>query len=305
MTDMKWLHAAKNSKSPESRRHFMRKHNALKIRDDIASCEDCGLHETRIQTVPFDNDRPRSIAFVGEAPGKQEDEQGIPFVGRSGRLLDSIIESTGNKRSDCVVLNTLACRPPHNRKPTKQESSACRPNFDRQLDFTGAWLVVLLGGSALNQICDGSITDMRGIPFWQEGRIYLPTFHPAYILRKPKLKTDLVLDIRLAFNIVHGHEWWEPFSIEHTLKPGRNGNRFFVRILDTQGWVVIDSAKLDDRIVVVKDDIVKVPTKHAHHIRYTVQELVRIGELGRGHGLPTSELRAIHSVKSLGGAVVR
>jgi len=146
---------------------------------------------------------------------------------------------------------------------------------------------------------------MRGTPFWQDGRIYLPTYHPAYILRKPKLKTDLVLDIRLAFNIVNGSEWWEPFGIEHTMNPRSHKESYLARLLDSQGWAVIDSAKLDDRIVVVKDDIVKVPVKYAHHIRYTVQELVRIGELGRGHGLPTSELRAIHSVKSLGGAVVR
>jgi len=301
----KWLKAAKNARTPSDRRKFTRKHQALKIRNEIAGCENCGLHEKRTQTVPFDNDRPRAIAFVGEAPGRQEDETGIPFVGRSGRLLDEIIESTGNRRSDAVVLNTLACRPPHNRKPTKEESTACRPNFDKQLDFTGAWVVVLLGGSALNQIRPGSITELRGKPFWQQGRIYIPTFHPAYILRKPKLKAELAADIRLAFKIVNGSEWWEPFRIEHTMKPNREGDKYLANMIDAHGYAVIKSAKFDDTIVVVKDTIVKVPPKYHNFIRYTIQELVRIGEMGRGHGLPTSELRAIHALKSLGATVIR
>ena len=181
----KWLKAAQRAMTPAARRKFTRKSRALKIRNEIAGCENCALHENRTNTVPFDNDSPRPLAFVGEAPGKNEDETGTPFVGRSGGLLDELIADAGHARTDVVVLNTLACRPPHNRKPKHKESAACRPNFHKQLDFTGAWVVVLLGASALNQIRPGTnITDSQGTPFWQEGRIYIPTFHPAYVLRQ-------------------------------------------------------------------------------------------------------------------------
>ena len=108
-----------------------------------------------------------------------EDKTGTPFVGKSGRLLDRMIEATNNKRSDTVVLNTVACRPPNNRKPSKDEITECRPLYEKQLDFTGAWVVLLLGASALHQIRPGlNISDVRGEPFWMAGRIYIPTYHP-------------------------------------------------------------------------------------------------------------------------------
>jgi len=305
VTDMKWLRAAQRATTPASRRRFTRKHRALKIRNQIAGCEGCELHKRRTQTVPFDNDRPRPLAFVGEAPGKQEDESGLPFVGRSGQLLDSIIEATGNTRSDCVVLNTLACRPPHNRKPKPKEVVACRPLFDKQLDFTGAWVVVLLGGSALNQIRPGlKITDARGKPFWMAGRIYVPTYHPAYVLRQPKMRSITEHDIRTAFKIVNGHSWWEPLYIKPLAKPGDKTTQDLTYALDAQGWAIYDSSRLNDRIIVVKDDVVKVPAKHIPLIRYTVEELVRIGELGRGKQLTTGEFNSIHLVKRLGGTVI-
>jgi DNA polymerase len=301
----KWLKAAQRATTPAARRRFTRKHKALNIRNEMAGCENCELHKQRTQTVPFDNDRPRPIAFVGEAPGKQEDESGLPFVGRSGQLLDSIIEATGNARSDCVVLNTLACRPPHNRKPTRNELSACRPLFDKQLDFTGAWVVVLLGASALNQIRPGSsITEQQGKPFWQEGRIYIPTFHPAYVLRKPNLKKVVTKDINKAFRIANGFEWPEPQFIRPLAKPNDEDSALLTQLLDKRGWAAIDSTRLQQRVVVVTDTVVKVPAKYSTLIRYTVEELVRIGELGQGHRLTTSELNGIHLVKHLGGSVL-
>jgi hypothetical protein len=182
---------------------------------------------------------------------------------------------------------------------------ACRPLFDKQIDFTGAWVVVLLGASALNQIRPGSnITSMQGKPFWQEGRIYIPTFHPAYVLRKLKLKSTVTHDIKKAFRIVNGHEWWEPTFMSPLAKPKDDDSKLLTQLLDEQGWARIYSHRLADNVVVVKDDIVKVPAKHVGLIRYSVQELVRIGELGRGKQLTTSELDGIHLVKHLGGTVV-
>lgn len=301
----KWLKAAQRATTPKDRRKFTRKSTALKIRNEIAGCENCALHKTRTKTVPFDNDKPRPIAFVGEAPGAKEDETGIPFVGKSGQLLDELIEATGHTRDDAVVLNTLCCRPPHNRKPTRDEASSCRPLFDKQLDFTGAWVVVLLGASALNQIRPGlNITQAQGIPFWQQGRIYIPTFHPAYILRQRNLKPKVEADIAKAFRIVDGHEWWEPTLIEQLAKPGDDQSKFLAYTLDNVGWAIIESVRLQDTIIVVKDDVVKVPAKHSKMIRYSVQELVRLGELGRGKKLTTAELNTIHLVKHIDGTIV-
>jgi len=294
----KWSEAASRATTSKSRRHFTRKHQSLKIRTKIAACTACPLHMKRITTVPFDNDKPKPIAIVGEAPGVSEDKQGIPFVGRSGALLDKMIEATGNTRTDAVVMNTVACRPPHNRTPTRKEVDACRPLFDRQLEFSGAWVVLLLGGSALNQIRPGlRISDARGEPFWMAGRIYVPTYHPAYVLRQMKMRAVTERDIGLAFKIVNGASWWKPLFVKPLAKPNDKSTKDLTYALDTQGWATIDSSRLNDRIVVVKDDIVKVPVKHASLIRYTVEELVRIGELGRGKRLTVGELNAIHLVK--------
>jgi len=301
----KWSKAAQRATTPAARRRFTRRHQALKLREKIAACGNCPLSATRLNTVPFDNDKPNPVAFVGEAPGAAEDKTGTPFVGRSGRLLDAMIESTNHTRSDVTVLNTVACRPPRNRKPRAAESDSCRPFFDRQLDFTGAWVVVLLGASALNQIRPkSSITSLQGKPFWMTGRIYIPTFHPAYVLRKPSLEETVTRDINLAFRIVDGHEWWEPLTFKPLAKPDDDTNTDMLNMVDAQGWALIDSSTLNDRIVVVKDDVVKVPARYANHVRYTVEELVRIGELGRGKKPTVGELASIHLVKRLGGTVV-
>ena len=301
----KWLKAAQRATTPVARRRFTRKSKALKIRNEIASCQNCPLHVTRTNTVPFDNDTPVPIAFVGEAPGKREDETGNPFVGRSGSLLDAMIVDAGFDRSDVVVLNTISCRPPHNRSPNVDELAACRPNFDKQLDFSGAWVVVLLGASALGQFRSGAnISTVRGKPFWQQGRIFVPTFHPAYVLRKLKLKKTVTADIQLAFQIANGDKWPEPRFVRQLAKPNDDDSELLTQLLDEHGWAVIDSTRLQDRIVVTNDTVVKVPAKHSTLIRYSVEELVRIGELGRGKQLTTAELNGIHLVKHLGGTVV-
>ncbi len=304
--DTKWIKAAQRATTPTSRRRFTRRHRASKLRAKITACEACPLAATRLNTVPFDNDLPHPLAFVGEAPGAAEDKTGTPFVGRSGRLLDTMIEATGHIRTDVTVLNTVACRPPRNRKPTVEESAACRPLFDRQLDFTGAWVVVLLGASALNQIRpNSSITNLQGKPFWMTGRIFIPTFHPAYVLRKPNLQSTVQRDIGLAFNIVEGKEWWEPISVKHMSSRDDKLGSDLTNLIDVQGWAAVDSANLEDRIVVVADDNVKVPAKYVNHVRYTVEEMVRIGELGRGQKLTSGELASIHLVKRLGGTILK
>lgn len=300
--ESKWRKAAANARTPDSRNRFLRLAQAEKLRSDIASCERCPLAKRRTMTVPFDQTSPKPIALVGEAPGKHEDLEGRPFVGRSGALLDRLIGDLGYSRDDVVVLNTVACRPPNNRDPKPEETEACRPLFERQLDFSGAWIVVLMGNKALQHEFPGkTISKARGNPMWKQGRIYVPAYHPAYILRNRRNESLLSNDLNLAFQIYRGDKWWDPLLTSVT----KSKDGALRHALDNQGWALVNSERLNDQIIVTVDTIVKVPPKYGKLIRYTVEELVRLGELGHGTKLSHAELNGIHLVKRLGGVVIQ
>jgi uracil-DNA glycosylase family 4 len=257
----------------------------------------------------MDQPAPKGVAVVGEAPGSAEAKQGRPFVGKSGVLLDRVLDEVGLGRDGVAVLNTVACRPPQNRDPLPAETAACRPLYERQLDFTGAWIVVLVGNKALQQVFPNqTITKRRGIPTWHGGRIYIPTFHPAYILRNPRVKPLFVNDLQLAAAIFRGDKWWPPITGTLPINGGIVDSEDVARLhatLTANHWALVRSSKLEDDIVIVEDDLVKVPMKYVNYPRYTVQELVRVGSMGRG-GQPTlGELAAIHLVKRLGGTIVQ
>jgi len=301
--EKKWREAARRARRPSDKRKFLRLAQYEKLCDGIRACERCPLAQGRTIGVPLDQAQPKAVALVGEAPGRSEDQVGKPFVGQSGKLLDLVLEQVGASRDDVAVLNTVACRPPHNRDPKPEETEACRPWYEKQLEFSGAWVVVLMGNKALQQIFPGSkISEARGHPMWMDGRIYVPTYHPAYILRNRKQESVLVNDIRLAFQIYRGDKWWPP--IVRTVAKGTKKNKELGYALEHQGWALVYSERLEDEIIVVKDDQVKVPIAHGKKIRYSMEELVRLGELGRGHRLSKGELASVHLVKSLGGTVV-
>lgn len=304
MADMvDWLKAAQLAKSDESRSRFLRLHAAEYLRDTIRNCRGCILHRTRKHPVPFDGKPPKPIAVVGEAPGATEDKEGKPFVGRSGSLLRQMLAASGYEREQAIVMNVVACRPPKNRTPDIEEVEACAPHFDAQLDLSGAWVVALLGQSALSRIRPGKkIGTARGVPFWQDGRIWIPTYHPAYVLRNRAVRGLVEHDLGLAFDIAYGHKWNQPL-LTPSLSKGNSED--LVYALHNEGFAVWDSERLGDTVVVVKDLLVKVPAKHGHLIRYTVEELVRIGELGKGENMTLDTLRNIHLVKSLGGTIVQ
>ena len=300
MTD--WLLAAQHASSESQRRKFMRRHQADYLRDTIRNCRECPLNRTRKNTVPFDGTPPKPIAIVGEAPGANEDKEGKPFAGRSGSMLRQMLEAVDYDRSQAVVMNVIACRPPKNRAPDIEEVEACSPHFDAQLALSGAWVVALLGQSALNRIRPGlKIGTTRGRPFWQDGRIWVPTYHPAYVLRNRNSRGLVESDLKVAFDIAYGRNWQAPTRVEPLSKPD---TRSLTNSLDTQGYAVWDSARLDDTIIVIRDELIKVPTRHSHMIRYSVEELIRIGELGKGEDMSTDDLRKVHLVKSLGGTII-
>jgi uracil-DNA glycosylase len=155
-----------------------------------ASCKDCTrcpLSATRTQVVFGRGDPDADLVFVGEAPGADEDEQGFPFVGRSGKLLDRLVlEEIGLERDEFYVMNCLMCRPPGNRDPQPDELAACRPWFDAKLSALKPKVIVTLGNFASKALLDSKagITKLRGMTYaWRDGIQLVPTFHPAAVLR--------------------------------------------------------------------------------------------------------------------------
>jgi DNA polymerase len=152
----------------------------------VAACTRCGLSATRTQTV-FSRGNPESrLCFVGEAPGADEDEQGLPFVGRAGQLLDRMISAMGlDPAKDVYVCNILKCRPPGNRRPEPAEMAACTPYLDEQLALVKPKVIVALGNTAVSALLETKlgITKLRGQWKLYRGILVMPTYHPSYLLR--------------------------------------------------------------------------------------------------------------------------
>jgi DNA polymerase len=156
-----------------------------------AACRRCGLAEGRQQVVVSRGNPSARLMLIGEAPGAQEDAEGLPFVGRSGRLLDQLLAAAGlDSQGDAYVCNVVKCRPPDNRRPTAVEQAACRPWLEQQIAAVDPPLIVLLGATALEGVLGirGGITKRRGQ--WLSspaevlrGRLLMPVLHPSYLLR--------------------------------------------------------------------------------------------------------------------------
>ncbi|HEY7107648.1 MAG TPA: uracil-DNA glycosylase [Acidimicrobiia bacterium] len=150
------------------------------------ACTRCPLAATRTQVVFGAGDPEADLMFVGEGPGEQEDRDGIPFVGRAGRLLTSLIEGIGLDRDAVYIANVVKCRPPGNRDPLPAEIESCRPYLEAQIDFIDPRVVVTLGNFATKLLLDtkDGITKLRGRDFpFRERAVLIPAFHPAAVLR--------------------------------------------------------------------------------------------------------------------------
>lgn len=164
---------------------------------EVAVCQACALHRGRKQTVPGDGSMSADLMFIGEAPGASEDEQGLPFVGRSGQYLNQLLDLIGLKRSEVFIANVVKCRPPDNRDPLPDEMDACRAYLDRQIELINPIMIATLGRfSMARYFPDGKITKIHGQPKIEEGRIYFPLFHPAAILRNPQMRPAMEDDFR-------------------------------------------------------------------------------------------------------------
>lgn len=173
-----------------------------KIAAKISSCNACGLHQTRHKTVPGEGSCSPELMFIGEAPGADEDKQGIPFVGRAGQLLTRLITALGMTRSEVFIGNILKCRPPDNRNPQPKEIEACLPFLIQQIEILQPKVIVTLGATALTGLLgqgpDFKISHVRGTWLEFHGIPLMPTYHPSYLLRNPSAKRDVWQDMLLV-----------------------------------------------------------------------------------------------------------
>ncbi len=174
------------------------------IQQELGDCKRCRLHATRSRIVFGEGSPAARVVFVGEGPGYEEDRQGLPFVGRAGKLLDKMLRALGETRQDVYICNVVKCRPPNNRTPNNDEVEVCMPFLIRQIETIRPRVICALGACAAHNLLGVSkpVSQLRGkIHYWR-GIPLVPTFHPAYLLRNPSQKSaawqDLLEIQRLA-----------------------------------------------------------------------------------------------------------
>lgn len=174
------------------------------IRAEIGDCIRCRLSEKRKTIVFGDGNPDADIMFIGEGPGADEDEQGLPFVGKAGQLLNNMIAAMGIRREDVYIANVVKCRPPGNRTPERDECDTCGPFLMQQIEAIKPKMVVAMGATAAKYLLNvqdsmahlrGKIYDIRGIPL-------VVTYHPAYLLRDPRQKKETWMDLQMVMRFL-------------------------------------------------------------------------------------------------------
>ena len=165
---------------------------------DMGDCTRCKLHSGRTHIVFGDGNPKADLVFVGEGPGHDEDVQGLPFVGRAGKLLNQMIEAMGLRRQDVYICNVVKCRPPENRTPERDEIATCSPFLLRQLAVIQPKVIVCLGSVAAQSLLSTNkgISHYRGQWFEFRGSRLIATYHPAYLLRNPNAKGEVWNDLK-------------------------------------------------------------------------------------------------------------
>src|SRR5437764_10421774 len=171
------------------------------VREDLGDCTRCRLHKQGRKQIVFGVGNPRAdLMFIGEAPGADEDEQGEPFVGRAGQLLNNMIKAMGIRREDVYIANIVKCRPPGNRTPERDECETCSPFLLRQIDVIKPKVIVALGAVAAKTLLalNASMSDLRGRWYDFRGRKLAVTYHPAFLLRDPRQKKEAWKDLQMV-----------------------------------------------------------------------------------------------------------
>jgi DNA polymerase len=203
-----------------------RRERLVEVFREVSTCTLCPLHVTRTKAVFGAGDANANLMFVGEAPGAEEDRQGLPFVGRAGQLLNQLLEGIGLSRGDVFIANILKSRPPGNRDPQPEEIEACWPYLERQIDLIEPHVIATLGNFATKKITGSpvGITKVRGVPQVHElgGRtvFVFPLLHPAAALRTPSLVETCRQDFAKLRTLLD-EPLPEPLSAEPEPEPAR------------------------------------------------------------------------------------
>ncbi len=188
-----------------------------KVHSEILVCQKCELCKNRTKAVPGEGPIDAKTFFVGEGPGEKEDQEGRPFVGAAGKLLEQLLESIGLKRSDVFITNIVKCRPPNNRAPRQAEIEACNWYMKAQVGLIDPRIICPLGTPAIRTVMgpEYSATLVHGQPFGSGQRIVLPMYHPAAALYDPGLKDQLLRDFKVLKDLLEGRfsEYqWRPLG---------------------------------------------------------------------------------------------
>ena len=172
-------------------------HKLESIAENVRECQKCELCETRIKAVPGKGNFDADVIFVGEAPGRNEDIHGEPFVGAAGKRLDMILEDTGIDRKDVYITNIVKCRPPKNRVPSKKEEESCNDFIKQEIEIINPKIICVMGNTAYGTLLEGKeITKNHGKIVEKDGRKFFVTFHPAATIYNQKLVEELKEDFR-------------------------------------------------------------------------------------------------------------
>lgn len=176
--------------------------NWEELEAECKNCTKCKLSKTRNNVVFGTGNKKADLMFIGEGPGADEDMQGIPFVGRAGKLMNMALKGLGINREEVYIANVVKCRPPNNRNPEDDEASACLDYLRNQVILVKPKIIVILGSVALRNILgkEYSITSARGKWVEKNGILYMPTFHPAALLRDESKKILFWRDLKLVLN---------------------------------------------------------------------------------------------------------
>ncbi|MDD4326732.1 MAG: uracil-DNA glycosylase [Eubacteriales bacterium] len=187
------------------------------------ACTDCGLAATRRNVVIYRGSVRAPLMIVGEGPGEQEDETGIPFVGAAGKLLDLLLDAFGISSEYYHICNIVKCRPPGNRVPSPEESAACRKHFATQFRFVKPAVILLLGSTAFKNFTgsDEGITKVRGKWIEKNGYLIMPTVHPAYVLRNNNARADMWNDLEMVRSKLEELGVIEPLETTPAMPSGR------------------------------------------------------------------------------------
>ena len=175
-----------------------------KLKKEVSQCKKCGLYKTKKNTVFGGGNINADIMFVGEAPGRDEDIQGKPFVGRAGRLLNELLHDIGINREDVYITNCLKCRPPNNRDPKPEEIKACSAYLKQQIALVKPKVIATLGRYSTYELTNkkGALGSLRGRIFSFNNINVIPLYHPAYLLRNPNAIETFITDLKKIKSVI-------------------------------------------------------------------------------------------------------